>query len=105
MKSQILAESAEQFQWIKEGYEQFRKNFDIKAETELVIRPGINLQESKKRIDIAPLNYLGEVLEVRKESSDLEWSLLSSGKGEWKVEGPDYNYTIHERAAEILVIY
>jgi len=105
MKSQILAEDIDQFKWIKEGYEQFRKNFDIKAETELVIRKGIDLQESKRRIDIAPLNYLGEVLEVNKCSSSLEWVLVGSTKKEWKIEGPDYNYTIHERAAEILVVY
>jgi hypothetical protein len=98
----ILAENVEQFKLLEEGYKQLKENFRIDAETDLIIRNGSSLLEKTGRIDIAPLNHLGEVSEVRKYSSNLRWNLMSSGKGEWRIEGPECNYTIHQKVADIL---
>lgn len=98
----ILATSREEYEWLKKGYEHLRKIFSIEASTNLMIRRGIDIYDNKRRIDIAPLNSLGEILEVSKYRVNSEWVMVGSGKGEWRIEGPENNYTIHQKVAKTL---
>ena len=98
----ILSTSREEYDWLEKGYDKIKRIFSIETNVDLIIRRGISIGENKRRIDIAPLNSLGEILEVSKYRVNSEWVMVGSGKGEWRIEGPENNYTIHQKVAKTL---
>jgi len=98
----ILATSREEYDWLEKGYNELITKFSIESSTDLIIRRGISISEDKRRIDIAPLNSLGEILDVSKYHSSSEWNLVGCGRGEWRIESPALNYTIHQKVSRTL---
>ncbi|MEK6914009.1 MAG: hypothetical protein AABW47_05060 [Nanoarchaeota archaeon] len=98
----ILSTSREEYDWLEKGYDKIKRIFSIETNVDLIIRRGISIGENKKRIDIAPLNF-GEILNVSKyHGANSDWTLVGSGREEWRIEGPECNYTIHQKASRTL---
>jgi len=98
----ILATSREEYDWLEKGYNELITKFSIESSTDLIIRRGISISEDKRRIDIAPLNSLGQILDVSKYCFNSDWAMTGSGREEWRIEGPEYNYTIHQKVSRTL---
>lgn len=96
----ILAENKEEFEFLERGYKKLNENFHIGRSTDLIVMKGLSYKNNRECIYVLPMNSIGKITKVSKISKDLEWALLSGGKGQWEVESPNYDYVLKEEVME-----
>jgi hypothetical protein len=97
----ILAGTMEEFIMMKNGFEELIKHFELSGTPNVLVKHGLS-PEARENIEVYPF-VMGTIEEVAKRSSDLEWNLISSGKGIWRIRGKEHNYTIYrEKTANLI---
>ena len=91
----ILADSVEEFKYIEEAYNHFKKNYTLKSQFVTKFLIGRSFVFGKP-IRICPENEQGKIEEVETNDSNLEGRIIQSGSGEWVISLGDYKYLIEE---------